>query len=260
MSFDFHKDRDKYFYIQKENAKKYILPFIEIKKKINPEMRILEVGCRDGGVLFPFLEKGCHITGIDLSKTMLSKAIYQYSKYINEGRAKFIAADIHDFDANNDQFDIIILKDVIEHVYDHHRLIKILGKLLNDDGVIYFGYPPWQNPFGGHQQASDHKILSKLPYFHLLPGFLYFGIFKIFKDKKLQFLKATKETRITIEGFRKLIKRKGLCIKAEKMYLINPIYEKKFGWRPIEQFNLIKNIPYLRNYFTTTVDCLVGWK
>lgn len=256
MSFEFHKDREIYFNLQKSNTSKYIIPFIDRIKKVNAGLNVLEVGCRDGGVLRPFLDLGCHITGVELSESMLDQAKERYQTEIASGKADFIAMNIHDFGVEK-KYDIIILKDVIEHVYEHEKLIIKLGQLLSNDGLIYFGYPPWQNPFGGHQQVAENKILSKIPYYHLLPNFLYYGILKLAKEKTFGFLKATKETRISIEGFRKLISNAGLHLKLEEHYLINPMYEAKFGIKPRKQIKWIKSIPYFRNFLTTTCDCIV---
>ena len=256
MSFEFHKNRERYFNLQKINTEKYIIPFIEKRKSLGSSTKVLEVGCRDGGVLYPFLKKGCHITGVEMSGDIVTKTKERYQEAIENGNAVFVTSDIHDFNSDV-KFDIIILKDVIEHVYDHQKLVKKLRALLSDTGVIYFGYPPWQNPFGGHQQVANHKVLSKLPYYHLLPNFLYLGMLKLVKEKEFSFLKATKETRITIEGFRRIMSRCNLKIVNEDHYLINPMYEAKFGLTPRKQNGLIKRIPYLRNFLTTTCDCLV---
>ena len=182
MSFEFHRDRDKYFNLQSENTNKYIIPFIEKLKEIDSSLKVLEVGCRDGGVLLPFLERGCHITGVELSEKMLLQAKERYSQSIEDGKAYFLAKDIHEFNSS-EKYDIILLKDVIEHVYGHDKLIKKLKSLMAPGGVIYFGYPPWQNPFGGHQQVLESKFWSKMPYYHLLPNFMYYGILKTTKDK-----------------------------------------------------------------------------
>lgn len=256
MSFEFHKDRNIYFNLQKSNTERYIVPFIEKQKTIKAHTKVLEVGCRDGGVLKPFLEKGCEITGVEMSAPIIEDTKIRYKDAIAEGRAEFIVSDIHEYHTDK-KFDIIILKDVIEHVYGHEKMVKKLRELLADDGVIYFGYPPWQNPFGGHQQVAENKFLAMLPYYHILPNFLYYGILKMAKEPQYGFLKATKETRITIEGFRRLMKKCNLDIVEEDQYLINPMYEVKFGLKPRKQMGLIKNIPYFRNYFTTTCDCLV---
>lgn len=256
MSFDFHSDREKYFDLQKTNTEKYIIPFIEKFKKIDSSLKVLEIGCRDGGVLYPFFERGCTIIGVDLSENIINRTKQRYAEGVALGKAFFFAKDIHDFDTDI-KYDIVIIKDVIEHVYNHDKLIKKLKTLITTNGVIYFGYPPWQNPFGGHQQVANNKILSIIPYYHLLPNFLYYGILKLFKEKSFKFLKETKETRITIEKFRKLISINNLKIYCEDLYLINPMYEAKFGLKPRKQLKIINKIPYLRNYFTTTCDCLV---
>lgn len=257
MSFEFHKDRDKYFNLQKANTTKYIIPFIEKVQPVTPELKVLEVGCRDGGVLRPFLELGCHITGVELAEEMLNQAKERYKEEIEAGKATFIAKNIHDF-SSDQQFDIIILKDVIEHVYEHEKLVAKLRELLTDKGIIYFGYPPWHNPYGGHQQVAEHKLLSKIPYYHILPNFIYYGMLKLGKEEKFGFLKATKETRITIEKFRRLMRECDLKIRLEEHYLINPMYEAKFGWKPRRQKKIIQAIPYIRNYFTTTCDVIVS--
>jgi hypothetical protein len=53
-------------------------------------MKVLEIGCRDSGVLLPFLEAGCHITGFDLYNGPVEKSKIIYAKDIQEGRAEFL--------------------------------------------------------------------------------------------------------------------------------------------------------------------------
>jgi hypothetical protein len=68
-----------------------------------------------------------------------------------------------------------MLRDVIEHIPDQDRFFKHVRSYLQPDGVIFFGFPPWYMPFGGHQQVCHSKFLSKLPWFHPLP-------FPLFRD------------------------------------------------------------------------------
>ena len=55
----------------------------------------------------------------------------------------------------------------------HLTTLKIL---LKDKGQIFFGFPPWYMPFGGHQQVAHKKWTSKLPYYHILPMPIYKAI------------------------------------------------------------------------------------
>lgn len=263
MAFQFHQDRDKYFNLQYQNTKKYILPFIEKTKKIMPGMKVLEIGCRDGGVLKIFNEMGCHITGFDLDIGPVEEAKKRYESEIDKGEADFFIVDVHDYVAenkndSNKKFDLIILKDVIEHVYGHREMITGIKNLLKPGGVIYFGYPPWQNPYGGHQQVLNNKFFALLPYYHLLPNIIYYNIIKLVDPGHIGFIKATKETRITPSVFERLVKEEGYMIHQRDLYLISPMYEFKFNMKPRLQFKWLENIPYVRNFFTTTCDYLIG--
>jgi SAM-dependent methyltransferase len=154
------------------------------------------------------------------------------------------------------RFDVIVLKDVIEHIHDQERLIARLKSFLNPGGVVFFGFPPWQMPFGGHQQVCKNAFLSHLPYFHLLPMPLYKGIFKIFKEDSGIFTEI-KETGISIERFEKIIKKTDYRIINRCFYLINPIYKYKFKRKVRKQSPVIQAIPYFRNFLTTSVFYLL---
>ena len=111
-------------------------------------------------------------------------------------------------------------------------------------------------PFGGHQQVMQSKFLSKLPYFHLLPMFIYKGILKGFKEDVRAFAEV-KETGISIERFEKIVDTTGYNVVCKTHYFLNPIYEFKFGWKPKKQNKLISSIPWVRNFFTTCVYYLI---
>ena len=116
------------------------------------------------------------------------------------------------------------------------------------------GFPPFQNPFGGHQQICKHKVLSSTPYYHNLPIPIYRSILRLFNEpeKQIENLLEVKETGITIERFEKILKQTNYKIKKKVFYFINPNYEIKFGLKPRKQIALISSIPYLRNYLITT--------
>ena len=117
-------------------------------------------------------------------------------------------------------------------------------------------------PFGGHQQVVKHKIGSKLPYIHLLPNLLYVGILKLCKVPKhtIEALLEVKETGISIERFRKIVKKNNFQFDEEKLYFINPNYETKFGLKPREQCKFIAAIPFLRNFFSTCSYSIISIK
>lgn len=259
--FDFHNDKKRYFEIQRENAEEYVIPFIEEKYPIKPEARVLEIGCGEGGVLSAFIKRNCIGVGVELHEGRLQLAKELLKNEIEQKKIFFIARDIYDVTVEElgGRFDLIIMKDVIEHIHDQKKLLQRLHDLLLPQGVMFFGFPPWQMPFGGHQQMCKSKLLSKLPYYHLLPRKLYKWVLMKFNEPTEDLLEI-KDTGISIERFEKIVKETNYKVIDVEHYSINPIYKYKFGLKARKQLPILKNIPYLRNYFTTCVYYLITQK
>lgn len=256
--FEFHADRKRYFDIQVLNAEKYVIPFIEERFPIKPGIRVLEIGCGEGGVLKAFINKGCIGVGVELDASRIIDAQKFLPEDIEAGRLTFVTKDIYNVDTENDfkgLFDIIVLKDVIEHIHDQAKLIGWMKNFLKPGGIVFFGFPPWYMPFGGHQQICRSKI-SRLPYIHLLPRFMYKAILKNRKENVDEMMEI-RDTGISIERFEKICKKEGYILFHNRHYLLNPIYEWKFGWKPRRQLALMKTIPFVRNFFTTCVYYII---
>lgn len=256
--FEFHADRKRYFDIQVLNAGKYVIPFIEEKYPVKQGMRILEIGCGEGGVLKAFINKGCEGVGVELDAPRIDDAKKFLPDDIAAGRIRFVVKDIYKVDVEKDfngLFDIILLKDVIEHIHDQVKLIGWMKNFLKPGGIVFFGFPPWYMPFGGHQQICKSKI-SRLPYIHLLPKGLYKWVLKNRKENVDEMMEV-RETGISIERFEKICKKEGYILFHKRHYLLNPIYEWKFGWKPRKQAGLISAVPFFRNFLTTCVYYII---
>ena len=145
------------------------------------------------------------------------------------------------------------IKDVIEHIHEQEKIMVRLKDFLAPNGIIFFGFPPWYMPYGGHQQVAQSKIGSKLPYYHILPKSLYKGMLKMFGESEpmIEGLEEIADTGISIERFERITKSAGLEIVNKTFYLFNPIYNFKFGLKPRKQFGIVNYIPFLRNFVTT---------
>lgn len=263
--FEFHKDKERYFNIQYQISKEHIIPFIAPFMDLENELKVLEIGCAEAGVLKAFLEKGHRCTGIELSDSRIELAKSFLKEEFEKGRIDFINKNIYDIDIEKDlphRFDLIILKDVIEHIPEQKRFISHLQNFLHPEGQIFFGFPPWQMPFGGHQQMCENGIASILPWYHILPKSLYKMMLRMFgeSDKKIEALLEIKDTGISIERFQRIIRKSGFQTLKKKFFLINPIYKYKFNLNAREQFGFISHSAYLRNFFTTTVFYLISIK
>jgi 2-polyprenyl-3-methyl-5-hydroxy-6-metoxy-1,4-benzoquinol methylase len=104
---------------------------------------VLEVGCGSGGILIPFKEIGAEVVGIDFDDT-----------YMEAGRNRglnLIDQSIYDFQTDI-KFDLIILKDVLEHLPDLNLVLQKLNRLLSETGSIYIQVPTFEGlEFLGYQ-------------------------------------------------------------------------------------------------------------
>ena len=144
---------------------------------------------------------------------------------------------------------------MIEHIEPDfkHEFMSNIKPFLRKGGVVFMGFPAWQNPFGGHQQIT-RGFASKLPFIHLLPNFMYKGLLKMsgVPQNAIDELMSIKRSKMPVEKFEQLAHRCGYTIKNRSLWFINPHYRQKFGLRPRRVWKWASHIPYFRNFYTTS--------
>lgn len=249
-----YSNKPKYFEIQYLNSRDSIIPFLKDVYEPKAGGRVLEIGSSEGGVLKSFTELGCICTGIELEQARVDLANGFMSEEVATGLVTFINKNIYDIDPTtiNPKFDLIILKDVIEHIHNQEKFMQQVEHFLTDDGVIFFGFPAWRMPYGGHQQCAKSKFLANLPYYHLLPKALYKGILKMFGENNsvIEGLLEIKETGISTKRFEKICTANKFTILKQIKYFVAPIYEYKFGFKTRKLSNIIGFIPFINDFFT----------
>jgi SAM-dependent methyltransferase len=262
MALAQHDSIDIRFQQQVDNARQYLLPFIEQSLSLRAGMQVMEIGCGEGGVLRPFAERGAFCLGVDLSPSRVERATRLMQAEIAQGQARFLAQNVYDSsfrEAHQGQFDLILLKDTIEHIPDQETFIPYLKQFLRPEGVVFFGFPPWTMPFGGHQQICRSKVLGYLPYYHLLPKGIYRWVLEKAGEAPhtVQELMEIKDTGISIHRFERILKASNLMSLQRTLFLFNPIYAYKFGLTPRKQAAWLVGWPRIRDFFTTAAWYLV---
>ncbi len=255
-----HKNRKLYFEEQTYTTEKYVIPYIEQCHKVDASMALLEVGCGEGGNIKPFLDRGCRCVGIDLNEGQIENGRQFFADHPHLDNLTLTYSDIYDIEpAPEMQFDIIMLRDVIEHIHNQERFMLFIKRFLKPDGVIFFAFPPWMMPFGGHQQVCNSR-LAKTPWIHLLPRGLYAGLMRRCGETEARVadLLEIKETGITLERFERALRQGGYRILRKTHYFINPNYEIKFHLRPRKVLPVLRSLPYLRDFYTTAGYYVVG--
>ena len=265
MALAQHSSKEVRFQQQVDNAESYLLPFIEQQFPIHADLSVMEIGCGEGGVLQAFTNRGANCLGVDLSPSRIETANRLMRAEVESALVTFLAKNVYEeefLQTYRGSFDLILLKDTIEHIPEQERFIPYLHNFLKAGGSIFFGFPPWRMPFGGHQQICRHKLLSVLPWMHLLPRGAYGSLLKTFgeSDQIVRDLLEIKDTGISTFRFEKIIRESGFEIQQQKMFLFNPIYRYKFGLKPREQAQWVLAIPHFRDFITTAGWYLVGEK
>lgn len=107
---------------------------------VSPGLHILEIGCSDGNLLAAL--KPSHGIGVDFSSEMIRRAKERHHEL------EFIHADAHDLSEINGTFDIIILSDLVNDLWDVQRVLEQLQPLCTERTRIILNFYSrlWQTP------------------------------------------------------------------------------------------------------------------
>lgn len=252
---DRHLDRKRYFEELAATSRTYFVPQLRACMNIGPGVKVLEIGCGDGGNLLPFAEAGCEVTGIDIAAVRVDDAGRFFAERGAKGR--FLHTDVFTRPDLGGEFDIVLCHDVYEHVPDKKGLLSVIAGYLKPEGIAYVAFPAWQMPFGGHQQICRHRIASKLPYVHLLPRALYRGLLRAFGEGPdcVNEQMSIKGTKTSVEAFERAVKGvPELAVMRRELWFINPHYEVKFGLRARRLNKVVARIPWVRNFVSTSCE------
>jgi len=160
-----------------------------IKRKIQGKVRLLEIGCYTAK-LADLLPENIDYFGVDFDDKAVEIA---KSKGLNVFKLNFNAMEIE----FKEKFDIIIAAEVLEHLLEPGRVMRQIGKLLNDNGIVLISLP--------NENTLYHRLMSLLGLgIDLYPFQLY---------KHLHFPTIKQNIKFVSQYF-KIIK---------KEYYINPI-------------------------------------
>ncbi len=97
-------------------------------------LKILDIGCGGGLISEPMARLGASVTGIDASEKNIKIAKIHSKK--NNLQINYIAASPENL-SNNEEFDIILNLEIVEHVDNVNLYIKSCSKLLKKDGLMF---------------------------------------------------------------------------------------------------------------------------
>ena len=189
--------------------------------------------------------------GIDLNRQQIELAHIFFSEHPYVDRLTLMTQDVFDMQRNS-TFDLIILRDVIEHIPNQESFMHLLKYIMSDYAVVFVGFPPWQMPFGGHQQVCS-SALSKLPFVHLLPETIYSWLMRKAGEQEpvIDELLGIKRTGITLERFERILQTEQYLTLRKTYWFIQPNYEVKFHLKKLRVPPIFRSLKFIRNFYTT---------
>jgi SAM-dependent methyltransferase len=242
---------EKHFFEQQEYTRLYLIPYFHRQIPNFENLKILEIGCGEAGLMDVFSEMGIRTVGVELEPSRVEIA-RQKNPQLN-----IRVGDITDpniLESLGEKYDLIIMRDVIEHIPDREAAFTHLYQLLQDSGYLYITFPPRFSGFAGHQQ-NGKTLLRYLPYLHLLPVFLinFFG--NLFHERPgvIRAVVENYQIGLTIRTFKKYCRRHQFSLIKGDLYLSRPIYQIRFNAPVIK----IPDIPLLREFLAFGCECLL---
>ena len=130
---DFNKYSKENIHFYSESAPRLLMDLVS---KLNPKS-LADLGCGDGAILFGLQQKGLledvdNMVAIDLSQIRLERVKN------NIANVKTICSDVCDVkELKDNQLDLVICSQVIEHVDDDKKLLNEIYRVLKPGGFLY---------------------------------------------------------------------------------------------------------------------------
>jgi len=129
----------------------------KLLKMVGQNKRVLELGAGPGSITKHMkFEQNCEVVALEIDE----QAIGKLTPFCD----KVIQANLNDLTwpellKNEKNFDVIVIADVLEHIYDPWAALKLLPGLLNDEGYIVISLP-----HAGHSGVIASLLLESLDY------------------------------------------------------------------------------------------------
>jgi SAM-dependent methyltransferase len=242
-----------YFQYEAQIARNHLVPLLLRHGALAGGVRVLDVGCGYGGTLLALREavSGLQGVGLDLDARMVRQGQERLGEV-----AKLVQADF--FQWSEGPFDLVLMRDVLEHIRDPELALARAAALLAPAGFLFASFAPFFGPFGGHQHNASGAY-SFVPWIQIFPEGWCRRLLPVrgnaykAKDELESDLQSVFATRLTLRRFHRAAAAAGFRFCFQAGYLSRPDYRMKFGWPSLR----VPMVPGLIEILATGVEALM---
>lgn len=220
---------EKHFFEQEKYTRGYFLGYLKSNILIDDpsSFKILEIGCAEGGMLSVLSAEGFKVKGLEISQGRADIA-----KLKLDADVEVAVGDISDQQTldMSEKYDLIILRDVIEHVSDQKEGLKNVSLLLRTGGRLFVTFPLKYSPYAGHQQGC-RSWLNKVWYITLLPDrAVKYLCCKAHEESACDEILYLKQHAMSYSRMKRLL-GSTWDVSVRDFFISRPIYSIRFGWK-----------------------------
>jgi len=127
----------------------------EIGKENMNGKRALDLGCGYGYYTVDLLQRGYEVDAVDISDHSIKMTREQIEKMGNHPRVEIHNINAFDFEPKK-KYDLIICLEMLEHLHEDLKLLKLVNTWLKDDGILLISVPHNEKLRNIRDEQADH--------------------------------------------------------------------------------------------------------
>jgi 2-polyprenyl-3-methyl-5-hydroxy-6-metoxy-1,4-benzoquinol methylase len=125
---------------------------------------VLDLGCGTGNLTVRFLEEGCRVTAVDMSREMLDVLAGKLARVPDwRERCQITQHDLDTFAGRPGEFDIVSLSSVVHHLPDYLAVLVRLAASLRHGGFLYLVHEPAHRGEMTASRLALRRLWSAIP-------------------------------------------------------------------------------------------------
>jgi SAM-dependent methyltransferase len=219
--------------------------------------RVMDFGCALGGLTIDIAASGAEkVVGLDIDAGNIEIA----RRYMNEryphlaNKIEYVCQDINTY-PEIEQFDYVVTRNTFEHVIHLPEAVQAIKKRLKVGGQLYAGFGPLYNsPLGDHRWTKT--LIPWGPWGHVLLNEAQ--IVKLYNrrfEPPIQSIHDLGLNKLAFADYERIFRTADMKIVS---YRLNQPKNRSLLMRGIaETFSLLRQLPFLREYFTFNIYCIL---